>query len=381
MKIFELSTVDMTLYKFVIPLMKELRRNGFEVVCGAKDCGYLEKIREEGFPTYDIGLRRSLNPIALAKGLFQLVRILRIEKVDILHVHTPIAAMVGRLAACLARVDVTIYTVHGFILQPKVYYYIEKFMAKFLTRYMFTVNQEDCDFAINHHFMAANRIWNINSVGIDTVSFDPAIFSEETRMALRKSLNIDSTVPVIGFVGRLVRSKGVLDLIHAFLEVRKQYPCQLVLVGPWDMNERADEAIISEIEQLVADHNLLRDICLLGSREDVADLLNIMDVFVLPSYREGMPVSLLEAMAMEKAVIGTNIRGVREEITAESGLIYEPKDVNGLVEQLLFYLHNETQRTFMGRNARVRVLKHFSQDRVIERQMKVFLECQSQKKG
>lgn len=373
-KVFELSTVDLTLYKFVLPLMKELRDKGFDVICGTRNFGYLDKLREEGFKAYDIALSRSLNPIALLKAFFQLIQILKKEEVDIIHVHTPIASFIGRLAAFFAKVDVKIYTVHGFVLQPKVFYFVEKFMARTLTDYMFTVNQEDLDMAVREKFISVDRVLNINSVGIDTEHFDPNRISEDTKVRLRESLNIRKDVPIIGYVGRVVKSKGVLDLVNAFVEVRKATDCQLLLVGPWDFDERSDNIIIEDIRYIIRENQLEHDVLLPGHREDVAELLSIMDIFVLPSYREGMPVSLLEAMAMEKPVIGTDIRGVREEITADSGLIFEVKDVNVLKRHIEFYLNNIDKAAAMGRNARQRVLSEFSIDKVIEKQIKVFLE-------
>lgn len=373
-KVFELSTVDLTLYKFVLPLMKELRDKGFDVICGTRNFGYLDKLREEGFKAYDIALSRSLNPIALLKAFFQLIQILKKEEVDIIHVHTPIASFIGRLAAFFAKVDVKVYTVHGFVLQPKVFYFVEKFMARTLTDYMFTVNQEDLDMAVRKKFISVDRVLNINSVGIDTEHFDPKRISEDTKVQLRESLNIRKDVPIIGYVGRVVKSKGVLDLVNAFVEVRKSTDCQLLLVGPWDFDERSDNIIIEDIRYIIRENQLEHDVLLPGHREDVAELLSIMDIFVLPSYREGMPVSLLEAMAMEKPVIGTDIRGVREEITADSGLIFEVKDVNVLKRHIEFYLNNIDKAAAMGRNARQRVLSEFSIDKVIEKQIKVFLE-------
>ncbi len=374
LKIFELSTVDITLYKFALPLMSELKQNDFRVICGARNYGYLDKIEQKGFKTYDIALSRSLSPIALVKSLYQLIRILKKEEIDILHVHTPIASFIGRVAAFFAKVDIKIYTVHGFIFKPKVFYYVEKFMAKALTDYIFTVNQEDMDMAVNNGFISGDKAININSVGIDVRCFDPGLINETAKEQLRAGLNIKSNTPVIGYVGRIVRSKGVLDLVHAFVNIRKEINCQLLLVGPWDFNERPGDVIIQDIRRIICENQLEQDIVLLGHREDIADLLSIMDIFVLPSYREGMPVSLLEAMAMEKAVIGTNIRGIKEEITGECGLIYQPKDIDGLQKSIEYYLKNHEEAVQVGKMARQRVIKHFSIDRVIEKQMKVFME-------
>lgn len=373
-KVFELSTVDLTLYKFVLPLMKELRLQGFEVICGSSSHGYLEKLEQEGFKTYETALSRSLNPFCLLKALFRLTKLFRKENINILHVHTPIASFIGRLAAFFAGVDITAYTVHGFILQPRVFYHVEKFMARTMTDYMFTVNREDMDLAIRNKFISSAKVTNINSVGVDTAFFDPGKVDEAARDKLRERLGISKGVPVIGYVGRIVKSKGVLDLVSAFVEIRREADCRLLLVGPWDFDERADEIIVEDIINIVKDNQLEQDVFLTGHREDIAELLSIMSIFVLPSYREGMPVSLLEAMAMEKPVIGTDIRGTREEITGDCGLLYDAKDVIGLKKHILYYLNNPEKAVVIGRNARQRVLKEYDIDRVVEKQVKVFLE-------
>ncbi len=373
-KVFELSAVDITLYKFVLPLMKELRDNDFDVICGARNLGYLDEIKKENFKTYDIALSRNLNPISLLKSFIQLVKIFKEEEINILHVHTPIASIVGRLAAFFTKVDIKIYTVHGFITEPKVYYYIEKFMAKKFTDYIFTVNKEDLDLAVTNKFISEDRAININSVGIDVDRFNPSKISEADNDKLREDLNISKDERVIGYVGRIVRSKGVLDLVNAYVEIQKTYDCKLLLVGPWDLDERTNEVIINKIRETIKENELENKVLLLGSREDITSLLSIMDIFVLPSYREGMPVSLLEAMSMEKAVIGTNIRGIREEITADSGLIYESKDVNELKKHILYYLNNDEKAKIMGKKARQRVINYFSIDSVLKRQIKVFME-------
>lgn len=370
-KIFELAAVDLTLYKFILPLMQELQKNGFEVLCGAKDHGHLEKINREGFKTYDIPFIRSLNPLALIKSFHCLVKILKTENIHILHTHTPIASMVGRAAACFSGVKVKIYTVHGFILKPKIYYFLEKFMARRLTDYIFTVNQEDCDIAGKHQFIAPDKIMNIHGVGINTAVFNPSRFQPTQKEQLRKELNMDSRAKVIGYVGRIVKSKGVLDLVQAFIKVQKLVPCKLLLAGPWDFDERADEAVIEDIQKIITEKHLEKEIILTGYREEIASILSVMDIFVLPSYREGMPVSLLEAMAMEKAVIGTNIRGTREEITPQCGLLYEPKEVEGLKKHLLFYLDNPDKAKEMGKQARQRVIDHFSLEQVLQKQIQV----------
>lgn len=372
-KVFELSTVDMTLYKFVLPLMRELRHNGFELLCGAGDHGYLSKITDEGFTAYNIPFRRSLNPLSIIHSFVSLVKIFKRERVDILHTHTPIASFVGRIAAAFSGVKVKIYTVHGFIIKPRIYEYLEKIMARAFTSFIFTVSKEDYEYALAKKFIAPNRIMNLNSVGVNVYHFDPTGICAEEISSLKEQLKLNQE-PVIGFVGRIVKSKGVLDLVHAFIAVRKTTACKLLLVGPWDLNERANDSVIDEIRLLLQEYRLEDDVIFTGQREDIAKLLAIMDIFVLPSYREGMPVSLLEAMAMEKVVIGTDIRGVREEIAEDCGFLYNPQDIIALEGHLQFCLEHPTKVREMGKKARKRVVSHFSLEQALSKQIRVFLE-------
>jgi glycosyltransferase involved in cell wall biosynthesis len=371
MTVFELATVDLTLYKFVLPLMKELKRNDFEVLCGAGDHGYLNKISNEDYHAYAIPFQRSLSPLARIRSFLFLVKVLKRQKVDILHTHTPIASVVGRIAAACSGVKVKIYTVHGFIVQPKLYEFLERLMARAFTSFMFTVNQEDYVYALSKKFIAPDRIMNINSVGIDIHHFNPDHICKSEIESIRESLMLQDG-PVIGYVGRIVKSKGVLDLVRAYITVRKAVACKLLLVGPWDLNERAKDEVIDEIRILLKTHQLEKDVIFTGHREDIAEMLYLMDIFVLPSYREGMPVALLEAMAMEKTVIGTNIRGVREEIAEGCGYLYEPGDVEALIRHLHNYLNNPDDVRAMGKKARQRVVSHFSLEQVLDKQMQVF---------
>lgn len=373
-KVLQLSAIDITLYKFILPLMQQLREEGFDVIAASRDLGYLQHIEKEGFKTYNITMTRNLNPLKLIKGTLAIYKILKREKVGIIHVHTPIAAMVGRLAAIMAGVKIKIYTVHGFILHNKFYYLAEKFMAKYFTDYIFTVNEEDRLTAIKESFISDSNITNINSVGIDIDKFNPKLFSTNEQNQIRKEIGVTEKDKIVGYVGRIVEEKGVLDLVGAFTVLKQtgnSENLKLLLIGPWDLGER-DQDTIGKIRKKIEEQHFEKEILLLGSREDIPLLLSIMDVFVLPSYREGMPVSLLEAMAMEKAVIATDIRGCREEINQETGLLFEPKDITALAEKVDFFLKNPKVADDMGKKARTRVEKHFSQKEVIKKQIDLY---------
>ncbi|MCT4619043.1 MAG: glycosyltransferase family 4 protein [Marinisporobacter sp.] len=372
LKVLEVAGIDLTIYKFIVPLMRELKENGFDVSCAAASMGATEKIENEGFKIHNIDIKRKIELVSNIKSIIQLYKIIKKEKIDIIHVHTPIAAVLGRIAAKLAGVKHIIYTVHGFYLSNKIFYYIEKFMAKYFTDYIFTVNHEDLVFAVENYFTSPEKIMNINSVGIDAQKFDPDKIDLKKIEQIRKSFQINATDQVIGFVGRVVKEKGILDLINAFILLSKQKEnTKLVIVGSWELGER-DNTTKGEIDELIKKYDLQDRIIFTGHREDIKDLLSMMNIFVLPSYREGMPVSLLEAMAMKRCVVATDIRGCRDEVNEDTGMLYEAGDVKKLTSILSDLLNDTTKRKAFGENARKRVQKLFEQQQVIEKQIKLF---------
>lgn len=353
--------------------MKKLQDEGFTVIAVSKDLGNLKKINAKGIKTYSLPMTRQINPLAIMVAIVKVYRLIKKERIDILHVHTPIASFIGRIAATLARVRIKIYTVHGFTTGNRFFMFIEKVLAKSCTDYILTVNSEDHQLADEQNFLTSGNIINIQSVGINTDQFNPDLFSSVERKQQRKELCIYEEAQVIGYVGRIVAEKGVLDLLAAYLKIRQNRKLKLLLIGPWDWGER-DNKTIAKVKEIIHEHNLEQEVYLLGEREDIPQLLSIIDIFVLPSYREGMPVSLLEAMAMEIPVIATNIRGCREEVDSTSGFLYEPKDVDSLAKQLTYLLDNQEIAKQMGKHGRERVVEHFSEQQVLERQMKVYCE-------
>lgn len=371
-KVLQVAAIDLSIYKFVVPLMAKLQAEGFEVSCACKNMGMLDKIREQGFEAIDIDIERKISPISNIRTIIQLYSIIKKNKINIVHLHTPIAGALGRIAARLAGADRIIYTAHGYYKDNFIFYNMEKFMAKHLSDYVFTVNQEDTDMAVNEWHLSRDKISNINSVGIDTGKFKPGVIDGNEKTALRDSLGLGQKDIIIGFTGRLVKIKGPIDLINAFIKIKDKFPdAKLLMIGTWEHGER-DLSTKDTIFKMVKDNNLTDRVVFTGYREDIPELLSIMDIFVLPSYWEGMPVSLLEAMSMELPVIGTDIRGSREEITEDCGIIYPPGDVDALAKAIEWLLENREKAVAMGKNARKRVVELFSEDEVIKKQIDVY---------
>src|SRR5690625_1295993 len=158
-------------------LLRELNttilEEGYELICVCSDGPRVKGLREEGFDVRTINIDRKISPIENLKSIYKMYKLFRKEKPDIVHVHTPIAAVLGRIAAKMARVPAIIYTAHGFYfhenMSPKKYkffYTIEKLCAKWCTDYIFTQSEEDGQLAIDNNFLSADNI-TIISNGVD----------------------------------------------------------------------------------------------------------------------------------------------------------------------------------------------------------------------
>lgn len=371
LKLIEISAVDISIYKFVLPLMQELSKNNWNVSVAANNSGYRNQIIDKGYPVHHIEFVRNLAPVSNIKAFLQLIKLFKKEKPDCIHVHTPIAAVLSRIAGRLTGVPHIIYTLHG-LYKDKPFIQIEKFVCRYCTDYIFTVNEEDKKYLVKNKFIAKTKIKNINSVGIDTNTFNPKKISENEKIKLKQDLKLNDK-PVIGFVGRLVKIKGILELVEAFIEIKKNIDCQLLLIGSTDLGER-DQTAINQAKQRIKQAGLCKDVIFAGKRDDIPLCLSIMDIFVLPSYWEGMAVSPLEAMSMELPVIASDIRGCREELTPETGILIPSHEVAPLVKAIELLLNNKSKAKAMGVEGRKHVQKYFSVEKSVAKQLKIFAE-------
>jgi glycosyltransferase involved in cell wall biosynthesis len=241
-------------------------------------------------------------------------------------------------------------------------------LCKYATDWLLTVSEEDAQFAGDKGFLRKDRIVCIgNGVEIDkyTKSFP--------RKEIRDSLGIAEDEKVIGFIGRIVREKGVVDLARAYLRVLERFPeARLLVIGetlPSDRDKKAKQML----EGFITENNLDNKVIFTGFRDDIPELLSIMDVFVLPSYREGMPNTILEAMASGKPVIATNIRGCREEVINErTGLLVERSDVDGLAKAILGIISNTDLAKAMGEKGKERAFAKYNEDEMVRKQLDIY---------
>ena len=370
MKICQLCAVDFTLYHFLLPLLRATRAAGHEVVAVCADGPLAAKVRGEGFRVEPLPFVRGYDPRDHWRAFHKVIDLFRREQFDLVHVHTPIASLIGRFAAARTGVPKVVYTAHGFYFHermpwPKraVFMGLEWLGGRF-TDTLFTQSEEDAATARRYGLCRTDDILAIGN-GSDPARFFPAAEDDPERRALRRSLGVDSEGPVIAVIGRLVSEKGYPELFEAMRQVN----ARLWVIGERLKSDHA-EAIDQAIETAQSDPLLRARIHFLGYRSDVPALLRAADAFVLPSHREGMPRSIIEAMLSGLPVVATNIRGAREEVLeAETGYLVPVQDPSALAKALSRLVDDRALRRRLGDAGLARARQLYVEEKVVHRQL------------
>ena len=376
-KILQVCAVDASVGPLLRPLVHALREAGAEVHVACSPGGELDRLAAEGVPVRPVRIARRIVSLRHPVSLFQLARLIRRERYDFVHVHTPIASALGRAAARLSGArPVVLYTAHGFYFHDRMRPWLrwtlvqqERLFGRLCTDFLFTVSPEDRETALRERIMDPERTHCLSSLGVDLERFDLS----SPPSVRRSDVGVADADSVVAYVGRLVREKGVLDLLQAIALVRERVPgIRLLVMGDTLASDRG-RGIQREIRDLMTAHELEKNIVFLGFREDVPSLLRLADVFALPSYREGMPLTILEAMAAARPVVTTNVRGCREEVVdGVTGLLVEPGDVRGLAEAIRSLALDRERARAMGLAGRLRAEKAFDRRRVLEEEVDAY---------
>jgi glycosyltransferase involved in cell wall biosynthesis len=369
MKICQLCAVDFSLYHFLLPLMRAMAAAGHEVVGVSADGPLLAEVRKAGIRVETAPVARSYNLAAHLRAYRALVALFRRERFDIVHVHTPVASLIGRLAAWRAGVPRIVYTAHGFYFHermagPKRFAFMAlEWLAGRVTDVLFTQAEEDAATARRCGLIRGDLIQAIGN-GVDPRIFHPVEDAAERRRIRAANGTPDGAV-VILMIGRLVAEKGYPELFHAMSKVNAEL---------WVVGERLASDHASAIDGAVAgverDAVLARRIRFLGYRRDVPALLRAADIFTLPSHREGMPRSIIEAMMSGLPVVATDIRGSREEVVpGETGALVPVNDAGALAAALNLLVADADLRTRWGAAGRARALMLYDESKVVARQL------------
>lgn len=333
-------------------------------ITGKDEKHFSEIEKREGIRMIPLYLSRVISPFQDLKSLIQMYFILRREKPDIVHTHTPKAGLIGLLAAKMARVPIRLHTVGGIPwmeikgLKKKILKYIEILTYSFAHK-IYPNSKGLKQFILDQKLCSTQKLEvlaNGGSNGIDTDYFraDPVL-----RADMRATYNIQDDDIILGFVGRIASEKGINEWLQVFQKIRKSYKVKILLIG---LFEKVYGGLKSEVEERIQ-HD--PDILWLGRFDDVRPYYNMMDIFVFPSYREGFPNAVLEACSMSLPVIATNINGCNEIIQeGKNGLLIEPKSEDSLYEALIKLLDNKGLCNEFSHQSRQIVVQKFNRERV-----------------
>lgn len=330
-KVLYITTVSRTVNAFLVPHIEMLLDEGYHVdIATCLDQPISEVLIRRGVKIFNIPFGRNPLHPGNAKAFFKLIQIQKQEQYDMVHVHTPVASLFGRLLKLRYPKLKTIYTAHGYHFLkggPKIgwllYYPIEKVMAKF-TDITITINQEDYDITVNK--LKPKQTYLMNGVGLDLSQYK--ILPEAQNRKKRQELGLNQDDFVIIMIAELNENKNQIQLIKAMELLKEKYPTiKALCVG--------EGPKLPELLQEVKNRGLPEKIQFLGFRTDVTELINVANIGVLLSYREGLPRNLMELMACGRKVIGTNIRGCRDIIVDETiGSLVSVGDEKGLAQAI-----------------------------------------------
>jgi glycosyltransferase involved in cell wall biosynthesis/ribosomal protein S18 acetylase RimI-like enzyme len=344
-RVAHITTVDLTARFLLLPQLRRLRDQGFDVTSVSAPGPWTAALEAEGI---------------------RLVRILRRERFDLVHTHNPKPGVLGRVAARMAGVPAVMNTVHGLYATPEdrlgkrwTVLGLERFAARFSDLELYQ-SEEDLAWARRIGLVRGSKAVLLGN-GTDLSRFDPAAVSVERLEELRRELGIPEGALVVGTVGRLVAEKGYRELFAAARRVRAALPeARFLVIGSPD-HDKADAITEHEIERAG------RDVVFAGWREEVRDLYAVMDLFVLPSWREGLPRSAIEAAAMGRPMVLTDIRGCREVVQdGVEGLLVPSRAPARLAEAIRSLLEDAPARERMGAAARRRAEERFDERRVAQ---------------
>ncbi len=345
-----------------------------------RDTAFVDRLEAAGLPVVIVPMRRGIHPLSDLRDHVRLSQLMRRSRYDVVHTHSSKAGVLGRLGAWRSGVPVVVYTPNAFAFlgAPNrwlrwLYYSSERWLGRQTTDALICVSQSERMLAKKQAIAPADRLVLIENA-IEATPFAP----DTDPVRAKHALGLDADRLLVGYVGRLVRQKGIEYLIEAARRVVAEVPgAQFLLVGEGEL----DRALHQEVYKYCLTDRVL----LTGYRTDIPQLLAAMDIFVLPSLYEGLPYTLMEAMAAGRAVIAADVGGNRDLVQdGETGVLVPPKDAAALAAAVIRLLTAPAERDRLGgaalAAARARPTPEEMTRRVIELYLRL-LERKRQRMG
>ncbi|MCK4646185.1 MAG: glycosyltransferase family 4 protein [Candidatus Aminicenantes bacterium] len=320
-------------------------------------------------------LVRKINIIKDFKAFFDIWKLIKKNKPLIVHTHSSKAGLLGRLAAKFAGIPIIVHTPHGHVffgyfgpLKTKIFIILEKLASRITDKIVALTNREKEDH-LRLRIANDDKFIIIHS-GIDLKKFKELSFNEKQN--LKRDLGIPENILIIGTAGRLEPVKGPEFLIEAAKYIILKYPNTHFLFS-------GDGHLKQNLEERASELGIEKNIIFLNWRDDVAKIISIYDVFVLPSLNEGMGRVLVEAMALGKPIVASNIGGIPDLVShGKNGFLVPPKDPRELANCIQILIEDEEKKAKMGKAGK-EIVENFTKEKMVEKIAELYKELMIQK--
>ena len=367
-KIVRITTVPSSIWGLLNGQLKFMSQHYDILAVSSKgENNFLEKIgKDQGIRVHDVEMTRTISPIKDLKSVYLLYKLLKKEKPFIVHSHTPKAGTVGMIAARLANVPHRLHTIAGLPLLEATGFkrfildVVEKITNSCATK-IYPNSHVLKDIILENGFTTNDKvkvIANGSSNGINTEHYNPELFDNSSREKIRNELGFSNNDFVFVFAGRMVKDKGVNELINAFEKINNEFKnTKLLLMGDY---ERDLDPLLPKTEKIINTNNNIK---FTGYIEDIRPYFSASDALAFPTYREGFPNVVMQACAMSLASIVTDINGCNEIIEhKKNGIIIPPKDEKALYEAMKYMLNNPENVKNMAQVSRSKIIEKYEQE-------------------
>lgn len=379
------TTIPLSMNRFFEKHLRFMSDHGFTVMAVSSPGTMLDEVEQREHVTVKaIPMSRRISPFADLISLMRLVRLFRKIRPTIVNASTPKAGLLGTLAAAIALVPVRVLVLHGLLTARRmrgfgfVLRIVSRISCLFANR-VFSVSKSVAEGMMEQRLCHRDKLrvlGNGSINGMDTVRFDPLKVQESQLKTLRVRLGLPDDSPVIGYVGRLSTDKGIAELVQAWQSIREMQPdARLLVIGPLDHDNAVSPSVLDALQR--------------DTRVTMTDFVDhaelpqyyaLMQVFVLPSYREGFPLCLLEASAMEIPIVATRVPGcVDAVIHGVTGTLVPVHDPQSLANAVGVYLQTPSLARQHGRAGRDWVVKDFQPERIWDAFLQEYIELMREK--
>lgn len=363
--LFVATTAKSHINTFHLPHIKNFKDNGWIVdvaTNGDEKVLYADK---------EFALPISRNPFKFGNisAILKLIKIMKTQKYDLILCHTPMGGVVARAAAFFSKSSPIIYVVHGFHFYKgapfinNIYKFIEKFLAH-VTDTIITMNEEDFEAAKKFTLRKSGKVYKIPGIGIDTKKFLNLKMKTDKKKK-RNELGINENSIVILNVAEMIKRKNQKTILKAFAKIKCDNAI-LLICGRGKLEKN--------LKRLAKKLNVSHKVKFLGFRNDIGEILFASDIFVFPSFQEGLPLAVMEAMSCNIPVICSDIRGNKDLIIdGENGFLIPCNDINGFAQKIEQLCKDKVLRVKIGKRS-ANLISKYDISNVIDIMNKIYAQ-------